>query len=111
MTGTSEPTDLDVERVVYHAERPGFRITEIRINALQEVPWHRHTNIQDTFYVLEGRLRILLRDPDEQVELGRGETWGPVVPGRAHRVSNAGEADATFLVLQGIGAYDFLPAP
>jgi quercetin dioxygenase-like cupin family protein len=109
MDATSNPNSLDVERLVRHAERPGFRISEIQITPAQEVPWHRHTNIQDTFYVLEGRLRISLRDPDEQVEIDPGHTWGPVHPGRAHRVTNAGEASATFLVLQGIGEYDFLP--
>jgi quercetin dioxygenase-like cupin family protein len=100
---------LDVEQLVYHAERPGFRISEIRISSTQEVPWHRHTNIEDTFYVLEGRLRVSLRNPDEQVEIEPGRTWGPVPPGRPHRVTNAGKTSTTFLVLQGIGDYDFLP--
>jgi quercetin dioxygenase-like cupin family protein len=85
MDATSDASDLDVERLVHHAERPGFRISEIQISPTQEVPWHRHTNIQDTFYVLEGRLRISLRDPDEQVEIEPGHTWGPIRPGRAHR--------------------------
>jgi quercetin dioxygenase-like cupin family protein len=105
----SGPSDLDVEQLVYHAERPGFRITEIRMSPTQQVPWHRHTNIEDTFYVLEGRLRIFTRDPDEQVEVEAGQTWGPVRPGRPHRVTNAGTTSAVFLVLQGIGDYDFLP--
>src|SRR5262249_49142255 len=48
----------DVERRARHAERPGFRISELQISPQQRVPWHYHTNIQDTFYVLEGRLRL-----------------------------------------------------
>jgi quercetin dioxygenase-like cupin family protein len=99
---------LDVERQAYHAERPGFRITELQISPTQQVPWHCHTNIQDTFYVLAGRLRILLRDPDEQVELEPGETFS-VHAGRPHLVTNGGDASATFLVLQGIGEYDYVP--
>jgi mannose-6-phosphate isomerase-like protein (cupin superfamily) len=58
--------------------------------------------------VLEGRLRIFLRDPKEDVRLGPGETYA-VRPGRAHLVTNAGDTSATFLVLQGIGEYDFVP--
>ena len=72
------------------------------------MPWHSHTNIQDTFYVLEGRLRLFLRDPKEEVRLAPGETYA-VRPGRAHLVTNAGESSATFLVLQGIGEYDYVP--
>jgi quercetin dioxygenase-like cupin family protein len=95
--------------VARHAERPGFRVTELRMTAEQRVPWHRHTSIEDTFYVLEGRIRISLRDPDEQVELGAGESWGPVRAGRPHLVTNAGEEEVIFLDLQGIGDWDFVP--
>jgi mannose-6-phosphate isomerase-like protein (cupin superfamily) len=74
----------------------------------QRVPWHCHTNVEDTFYVIEGRVRISLRDPDEDVELAAGESWGPVRAGRPHLVTNAGEERATFLDLQGIGDWDFV---
>jgi len=97
------------ERVAIHAERPGFRISEIRLTPTQQVPWHHHSNIQDTFYVLSGRIRITLRFPDEHIELGVGENWGPASARRPHRVSNAGTDTATFLVLQGMGDYDFVP--
>ena len=46
-----------------HAARPGFRITELRLSARQKVPWHYHTQVQDTFYVMDGRLRLFLREP------------------------------------------------
>ncbi len=99
----------EVERRARHAERPGFRITELQISPTQTVPWHFHTNVQDTFYVLEGRLRIFVRDPDETIELAPRDTYS-VRPGRPHLVTNAGAGSATFLVLQGIGEYDYVPA-
>jgi len=98
----------EVERRAKHAERPGFKITELQISPTQKVPWHCHTNVQDTFYVLEGRLRIFLRDPKEDVTLGPSETYA-VPPGRPHLVTNAGSTSATFLVLQGLGEYDYVP--
>jgi quercetin dioxygenase-like cupin family protein len=98
----------EVERRARHAERPGFRISELQLGPTQTVPWHYHTRVQDTFYVLEGRLRIFLRDPKEDVRLAPGETYA-VRPGRAHLVTNDGEGSATFLVLQGLGEYDFVP--
>src|SRR5216117_4456158 len=98
----------EVERRARHAERPGFRIQELQISPRQQVPWHYHNNIQDTFYVLEGRLRVFLRDPKEEVRLGPGETYA-VRPRRPHLVTNGGKASATFLVLQGIGEYDYVP--
>ena len=99
-----------VERRARHAERPGFRISELQISPSQRVPWHYHSRIQDTFYVLEGRLRLFLREPDEEVPLGPGETYS-VRPGRPHLVTNGGVTSATFLVLQGLGEYDYVPLP
>ena len=98
----------EVERRTRHAERPDFRISEIQISPSQKVPWHYHTNVQDTFYVLQGRIRIFLRDPKQEVQLGPGESYA-VPPKRPHLVVNGGDASATFLVLQGIGEYDFNP--
>jgi mannose-6-phosphate isomerase-like protein (cupin superfamily) len=98
----------EVERRARHAERPGFHITELQISPTQKVPWHFHTNVQDTFYVLEGELRIFLRDPKEDVRLTPGESYA-VRAGRPHLVTNPGYGSATFLVLQGIGEYDYVP--
>jgi len=98
----------EVERRAEHAARPGFRITELQISTTQKVPWHYHSNVRDTFYVLEGTLRLFLRDPMDVVRLAPGDTYC-VEPRRPHLVTNAGSGSATFLVLQGIGEYDFVP--
>jgi quercetin dioxygenase-like cupin family protein len=98
----------EVERRARHAERPGFRISELQIGPRQQVPWHYHNNIEDTFYVLQGHLRLFLREPKEEARLGPGQTF--TVPARRpHLVTNAGEGSAVFLVLQGIGEYDYVP--
>ncbi|HTE83151.1 MAG TPA: cupin domain-containing protein [Dehalococcoidia bacterium] len=108
VSGVQSEARYEVERRARHAERPGFWITELQISPSQKVPWHQHTNIRDTFYVLEGRIRIFMRDPKEDVYLDRGETYS-VRPGRPHLVTNAGDSSATFLNLQGFGEYDFVP--
>jgi mannose-6-phosphate isomerase-like protein (cupin superfamily) len=98
----------EVERRACHAERPGFRITELQISPTQKVPWHFHNNVSDTFYVLAGSIRIFLQDPKEKVDLVPGQSFA-VPPKRPHLVTNAGETSAVFLVLQGVGDYDFVP--
>ena len=98
----------EVERRARHAERPGFRINELQLSPTQKVPWHYHTNVQDTFYVIEGRIRVFLREPKEEARLGPGETYC-VRPGRPHLVANGGDTSATFLILQGVGEYDYVP--
>ena len=89
-----------VERRAYHAVRPGFRITEMQLAPAQMVPWHYHTKTQDTFYVINGTIRIFTRAPEEEVCLTVGKTYF-VRPGRPHCVANAGDTSAVLLVLQG----------
>jgi len=95
----------EVERRAYYAERPGFRIAEMQISPTQSIPWHFHNEVQDTFYVVSGTIRVFTRDPEEQVCLSPGQTYS-VPPGRPHHVTNAGRSSAVFLVLQGPGAFD-----
>jgi mannose-6-phosphate isomerase-like protein (cupin superfamily) len=108
LDSTPGSDDHEAERVQRYAERPGFRITELRMSPTQQVGWHRHTNVRDTFYVLEGRVRVTWREPDEQIDLGEGESWGPASPGRPHQVTNLSDEVATFFVLQGLGEFDFV---
>ena len=98
----------DVEHRAYHAARPGFRINELKISPTQKVPWHYHNHVADTFYVVEGTIRIFLQQPKEDVRLAVGQTY-TVPAGRPHLVTNGGDSSATFLVLQGMGEYDFVP--
>ena len=59
----------EVERRAYHLERPGFRISELQLTPTQTVPWHCHSNVSDTFYVLAGRLRLFLQNPKQEAQL------------------------------------------
>ncbi len=71
----------EVERRVRYAERPGFRITELQIGPIQEIPWHSHNEAQDTFYVLEGEILLSLREPRRGCGCGpeRSTPYFPVV--------------------------------
>ena len=104
---TRASRNYEVERRACYAARPGFRIAELQISPTQTVPWHYHSEVQDTFYVIEGKIRIFTREPDQDVLLTAGQTYA-VCPGRPHLVTNAGDTSAVFLVLQGIGEHDFV---
>lgn len=109
MRGYSDASGLyPVKRRARHAEREGFRISEITLDAGQSVPWHHHTNIQDTFFVLNGTINVALRAPQETMKLAQGDTY-TVVPRREHEVTVADGDEATFLIMQGFGQYDFVP--
>jgi hypothetical protein len=52
-------------------------------------------------------LRLFLREPKEEIRLEPGETY-TVRARRPHLVTNGGDASAVFLVLQGLGEYDYV---
>jgi len=87
--------------------RPEFRISELQIGPTQEVPWHFHTDVRDSFLVLEGNIRITMQKPDEEVLLAQSDIF-QVQPARPHRVTNAGQTPAVFILLQGVGKFDFV---
>src|SRR5258708_19486605 len=99
MKGVKDSSGLyEVERRAYHAARPGFRIAELQISPTQKVPWHYHTNVHDTFYVVTGAIRIFLQGPKEEVRLTAGQTYSPP-PQRPHPVPNARQPPPRFLAL------------
>ena len=95
-------------RTADHAVRPGFGVHEMELGPDQAVPWHRHSTISDTFYVISGTLRLGLRDPDESLLLRSTESYR-VAAGRPHLVENATDTPLVVLVLQGVGEYDYVP--
>ena len=98
----------EVEHRETHAARDGFRISELTISTSQKVPWHYHNHIKDTFYVLNGEITVHLQGPKEMKRICRGGSF-VVEPKRPHLVVNSGSGSATFLVLQGVGEYDYVP--
>ena len=88
-------------------------VKEFLLGVGEEVPWHHHTHVFDVFYCLEGRMTIETRDafsnePGPTFALGVGES-ARVDVGTAHRPFNPGPGRLRFLIVQGGGAYDFLP--
>ncbi len=98
----------DAERRVTLAERPGLRVRELALAAGQRVPWHHHTQITERFFCLTGPMQVLTRDPDAAHVLAAGETC-TVAPGTPHRVSGVDDGPCSFISVQGVGEYDFVP--
>jgi len=82
-------------------------VTEFRVSPGQQSPWHFHTATSDLFYVLRGRLDILLAEPDETVQLHAGQSY-QVPSGRVHQFVAGQAAGASYLLIQGVGTPDFV---
>jgi quercetin dioxygenase-like cupin family protein len=103
------------------AESPGYRIKAVepvmiggdvqaRLFTLapgEAIPWHFHSAVTDCYFVLEGVLSIETRAPADRRELRIGASHR-IPPKTAHLIANHSSSDTRFLLIQGVGAYDFL---
>lgn len=71
------------------------------------IPWHHHTQVSDHYYSLEGAVLIETRAPAMRRELNPGES-ATVTPPTPHHVSNSSGKPCRFLLIQGVGQYDFV---
>jgi quercetin dioxygenase-like cupin family protein len=73
----------------------------------EAIPWHFHSAVTDWYFVLEGALSIETRAPADRqlIEVGGTDS---IPPKTAHLIANRSDADTRFLLVQGVGTYDFL---
>ena len=100
-------TDYEIERRETVAEVPGLRVRILTLDAGQCVPWHHHYEITDTFFCMQGPLRVETRAPRGEHVLQPGETCA-VPPKTAHYVSGIDHRPAKFMIVQGEGTYDYI---
>ena len=73
------------------------------------IPWHYHSKSTDYYFVLSGSLAIATRDPETRDVVVAGE-HSQIAPNTMHCIENAGSQDCHFLLIQGVGTYDFIKA-
>lgn len=73
------------------------------------IPWHYHSESHDHYFVLQGKLTLETEEPRACYTVGVGERH-QITPTVRHFVSNTSDADVKFLLIQGVGKYDWLKA-
>ncbi len=90
------------------AEGADLRVTVLTLDRGQCVPWHYHSEIADSFVCLEGPMIVETRAPRALHRLMPGQRCA--VPAKtAHYVRGEDDGPCRFLIVQGVGVYDFVP--
>ncbi len=92
------------EEVIIKTHNVRVRVLSLQPN--KEAPWHFHEEIVDNIFCLSGTISIYLKSPDDQIILEPGQRC-EVQARRVHRVANLGKQMAKYLLVQGVGEYDF----
>jgi quercetin dioxygenase-like cupin family protein len=93
-----------MEEVLIKTDNVSVRILELEAGGA--LPWHHHSEVTDYVFALDGKIEVQLRSPDEKVALAPGQRC-EVPTGRVHRVVNMCQRKTRYLLIQGVGKYDF----
>ncbi|HEY1299688.1 MAG TPA: hypothetical protein VGF07_04275 [Stellaceae bacterium] len=90
------------------AEGADLRVQVLTLAAGQCVPWHYHSEVSDHMVCLEGPMVVETRAPRAAHRLMPGERC-TVLPKTAHYVHGENDGPCRFMIVQGVGVYDFNP--
>jgi quercetin dioxygenase-like cupin family protein len=105
----AKPQPYKVRSIHVVAKGADVLVREYTLDPGEAIPWHRHSEVSDYYYGLEGVVLIETRDPPVRHEVGVGQ-FATVSPPTIHHVSNPGARPCRFLLVQGVGRYDFVKA-
>lgn len=88
------------------AETDDLRVSILTLADGQEVPWHYHTVVTDSFTCLEGPMVVKTRAGDQHLQPGDSYQ---VAPNTAHQVAGKNGGRCRFVIVQGVGTYDYIP--
>ena len=88
------------------AKTDDLRVRIMALSSHEVARWHYHTQVSDDIFCLTGAFLVRLRNPDEEVRLTPGQRC-KIETGRVHQLENLEDAESTYLLVQGIGQYDF----
>jgi quercetin dioxygenase-like cupin family protein len=90
------------------AEGVDLRVQVLTLAAGQSVPWHYHSETTDHMVCLEGPMVVETRAPRQTHLLNKGDRCA-VPPKTAHYVHGVDGGPCQFLIVQGVGVFDFVP--
>lgn len=88
------------------AKTDDLRIRVMALEPHEIADWHYHTQVTDNIFCLTGLILVRMRYPEEEVHLVPGERCVVEVR-RIHQLENLEDVEASYLLIQGMGKYDF----
>jgi quercetin dioxygenase-like cupin family protein len=98
--------DLRMKETEVIAQTDAIRIRIMALSPREIAAWHYHTQVRDHIFCLRGTILVRMRNPEKEVRLAPGERCLVEVQ-RIHQLENLEDFEASYLLIQGIGKYDF----
>jgi len=88
------------------AQTDNLRVRIMVLRPLEKNDWHYHNEVTDDIFCLTGTIFVRVQDPDKEFRLEPGQRHRVNV-GKVHQLENFENKESTYLLVQGIGKYDF----
>lgn len=82
------------------------RVRIMSLDPREIADWHYHTQVTDDIFCLTGTIIVRMKEPNEEYKLIPGQRC-QIKIGRVHQLENLDSSEASYLLAQGIGRYDF----
>jgi quercetin dioxygenase-like cupin family protein len=92
------------------AKTDALQVRIMNLKPREVAAWHYHTQVTDDIFCLTGMIAVRLRDPDHEIRLLPGGRYR-IETGKVHQLENLNDLEASYLLVQGIGQYDFNVVP
>jgi len=94
------------QEVILQTENVQVRVIELRPGEV--APLHHHTEVTDDMFGVSGEIIVIAKNPEEKTVLTPG-VHCKIEPGRVHQIiNNLKNEGSKYLLIQGIGKYDFI---
>lgn len=88
------------------AKTDSLRVRIMSLDPREISDWHYHSEVTDDIFCLTGTILVRMKVPNEENRLTPGKRCH-IKTGRIHQLENLEDAEANYLLIQGIGKYDF----
>jgi mannose-6-phosphate isomerase-like protein (cupin superfamily) len=88
------------------AKTDDVRVRIMLLSPREIADWHYHTQVTDDIFCLTGTIIVRMKEPDEEYKLIPAQRC-QIKTGRIHQLENLDSTEASYLLVQGIGEYDF----
>ena len=82
------------------------RVRIMSLEPREVASWHYHTEVVDDIFCLTGTIIVRMKEPEDEVKLSPAQRC-QIKIGRIHQLENPENSEATYLLIQGVGRYDF----
>jgi quercetin dioxygenase-like cupin family protein len=95
-----------MEEVEVIAKTEDVRVRIMTLSPREIADWHYHTEVIDNIFCLTGTILVRMQAPNKEIRLGPGQRC-VIEKSRVHRLENLEDTDASYLLVQALGKYDF----